>query len=152
MNCEKCEKDANLLVILPLHRPDGCLNTIACLECAKKSGVYCLKHKKPHLGFDDGTTVCIYCIEAEVEQHRVELTDLVNTEIFSQIDEGAIERYNAWLAELSVKGGEINKPAGIRAIVTLALRRRVEPKAVIEAIKNEGLDIILPPQYRLDPS
>jgi len=67
MTCEECGKETNRLVILPLKSANGNLNKIVCLDCAKKSPAYCKKHQSPHLGFMDGSTACVKCIEALVE-------------------------------------------------------------------------------------
>jgi len=73
MRCETAgcrSPESNHLVLLPLSRPDGSLNTFACLECAQSSGAYCVQHQCPHQGFEDGTTACPQCIEAEVQSLR----------------------------------------------------------------------------------
>jgi hypothetical protein len=60
------------IVILPKRKPDGCLDTLSCLECARKSGIYCLRHNRPHLGFEDGSTACVLCVEEAVEEADTE--------------------------------------------------------------------------------
>jgi hypothetical protein len=63
MKCEVCQKNiGEVMVILPRHSGDGKLDTMACLSCSEKSDAYCKKHVRPHLGFTDGTTACIYCV------------------------------------------------------------------------------------------
>ena len=62
MNCEICGCDADIYNILPISRPDGKLDTIACTPCAIKSGAFCEKHQQIHTGFKDGATACLKCI------------------------------------------------------------------------------------------
>ena len=67
MRCELCHEDiGKTMVLLPITKQDGCLNTISCLRCARNSSAYCTKHNKSHLGFDDGTTACVLCVEEMV--------------------------------------------------------------------------------------
>lgn len=61
MNCEICGEDKRIMVSLPIKKEDGCLNKIACLECARDSGAYCTRHDRPYMGFEDGSIACPLC-------------------------------------------------------------------------------------------
>ncbi|MBI2448401.1 hypothetical protein HYV44_02470 [Candidatus Microgenomates bacterium] len=69
MHCEICDQDiGQTLVFLPIKRIDGKLNTSACLSCAEQSGYYCQEHQRPYIGFNDGTSACLRCIEKMVTE------------------------------------------------------------------------------------
>lgn len=66
MFCRYCHQEIEgYIVILPSTTvdEDGCLDTLSCLPCAEKSGLFCLKHSRPHMGFEDGSSACVLCIE-----------------------------------------------------------------------------------------
>lgn len=78
MKCEICGNDKVLTIcVIPLPKPTGELNTMACQPCAVEKGMFCEKHQKVHLGFVDGTHVCLGChkelFEAELGRAK-ELT------------------------------------------------------------------------------
>ena len=66
MRCELCGGDPTDIALLPIQQPNGNLTTIACISCAEETGTYCLRHGRPHLGFEDGTHACIACIEFRI--------------------------------------------------------------------------------------
>ncbi|MDD5099119.1 MAG: NUDIX domain-containing protein [Candidatus Colwellbacteria bacterium] len=64
MDCEICgEMDINPIVILPISNGKGAYNTLACEKCARESGCYCEKHKRPHIALAGGGTRCVCCYE-----------------------------------------------------------------------------------------
>lgn len=67
MECEICGVPATDLAIVPIKQENGSLITIACIPCARRLGVFCDQHQRPHLGFEGGTHACVLCIEEEVE-------------------------------------------------------------------------------------
>jgi hypothetical protein len=75
MICELCSKSVpHDVVILPIKQGNGKLDTIACMECAEKQPTFCLKHMLPHIGFEEGGTVCRCCVtdrERELESQGV---------------------------------------------------------------------------------
>jgi hypothetical protein len=71
VNCQICGKDiGNVVVVVPKPRPGGYLDSMACIECAKKSGMYCEVHERPHQGFSDGTSSCRVCQKELYDKHR----------------------------------------------------------------------------------
>lgn len=71
MDCELCDKtDPDIIVILPIHRSNGDMITMACEECAMNSTAFCRHHGQIHIGFTDGTTACQNCIEELVAGFR----------------------------------------------------------------------------------
>lgn len=61
MNCEICGADSSL-VILPIHKPGGSLITLACIDCARVSGHYCMTHDTAHTDYTDGGSACAECL------------------------------------------------------------------------------------------
>lgn len=86
MRCEICGADPRLLISLPIVQADGKLNTMACEECARKSGRYCLKHQTPFLGFNDGTAVCPDCVDETATLKAEELGQLLVSKIGDKKD------------------------------------------------------------------
>lgn len=142
-DCEICGQDANPILILPLHKADGCLNTFACQSCAEKSGAYCLKHNKIHLGFTDGTTACRSCIEEEIALNGEAVVALLSTS--ANLNEEPWEPLHEWAATASVLTGNAARICIARAIITLAKRRCITPDDVIQEVVAQGTpDILLP--------
>ena len=79
MKCEICKKSiGGVIVILPIIQPDGKLDTLACEKCAHDSKAYCIKHDRPHVGFSDGSTACLWCIEEVVKVNTVNAISVSN--------------------------------------------------------------------------
>jgi hypothetical protein len=73
MRCVFCgTEEMDPIILVPIWQPDGSLTAFACLGCTKNEGLYCDKHERPHVGFEDETTACLLCIEEFVkrEEHR----------------------------------------------------------------------------------
>lgn len=146
MNCELCKKDiGDVIVSLPIKKPDGCLNTMACLECAEESSAYCKKHKRPHLGFaDDDTTACMICIEEMIARERSK-----EAYIFNRLKEALpLEdlKYLLEWADLAASiTGNSRLTCILRDIVTKALRRQVSIEEIVKQIlQTKSVDVILP--------
>ena len=145
MKCELCGKDiGDIVVSLPLKKVDGSLSTMACLKCAENSSVYCKKHKKPHLGFIDDTTACIYCIEEMVAENRDK-----EASIFSNLREHLLteelNRLLEWAAASSFITGNSQKTCVLRAIATKAKRSNQSIEEVLEKIvEAKSVESILP--------
>ena len=149
MKCEICGEDsAEVFAILAVKKPDGCLNTIACLECAKKSSAYCLKHQKPHLGFaDDDTTACPFCVEEMVKEKEPEEAGIFKR---FQNELSADERIRLlnWAEDSASVTGNSKGICTLRAIATKALRERKSFEEIVERIIAEkSVDCILPIVY-----
>jgi hypothetical protein len=68
-DCEICgDNTEGTIVILPIKRIGGNLNTLACVPCAEKSGAYCKRHNHPHSGFSGGGTACRECLKEAAAQ------------------------------------------------------------------------------------
>jgi hypothetical protein len=137
MNCGICQKDiGEIIVPLPIRQPDGALEVLACLACAKVSAAYCTKHDRPHMGFVDRTTACRFCIEEEVAR----LTPSAE-EIFERIlDDLDAEEFEDLLDEArlsSVITGESVEVCLLRIIVTKAQRTGSTVENVIELLLTE---------------
>jgi hypothetical protein len=145
MKCEICGEDIGEIVVsLPLKRPDGRLNTMACLSCAEKSPAYCKKHKRPHLGFIDGTTACIYCIEEMVAENRQkEINIFSNLRKYLPIEE--VDRLLKWAEASSLITGTSPRTCILRAIATKAKRSNLSIEEVLEKIiEAKSVELILP--------
>lgn len=68
MKCEICGCDPQIIVGIPLKR-EGFNETYACLDCARRSGKYCLKHSVPHVGYIRNMSACQYCVTELTERN-----------------------------------------------------------------------------------
>lgn len=146
MKCEICKNDiGNTIVLLPIKKPDGCLDTIACLKCAENSSTYCKKHKRPHLGFaDDDTTACILCIEEVVAEKRSQEISIFNT-LKEHLPPGEWEDLVEWADLSSSITGNSQATCVLRAITTKALRLNVlVDKIITQILETNSVDVILP--------
>jgi len=149
MKCEICGEDsAEVFAILAVKKPDGCLNTIACLECAKKSSAYCLKHQKPHLGFtDDDTTACPFCIEEMAAEKEPAEADIFRR-FQKELSEKERRRLLNWAEDFASVTGNSKGICTLRAIATKALRERKSFEEIVERIIAEkSVDCILSIAY-----
>ena len=144
MKCEICGKDtSNITVLLPKKQEDGKLDTMVCLECARKSGAYCKKHEAPHLGFEDGTTACKLCIEEVVIQKRNETSGGFaavpeTARIFCLLREALPPKeFEEFVDESTLDGRIIGSAIDltiVRFIATKALRTGQSFEAVLEKV------------------
>jgi len=81
MQCEIHRGDiGKVLVLLPIQGRFGNIDTMACLECAEKSDVYCNKHHLPHGHWGMNMSRCHACA-LEI----LELTLWERREIFERV-------------------------------------------------------------------
>jgi len=149
MKCEICgEESSAVFAILAIKKPDGCLNTIACLGCAKKSSAYCSKHERPHLGFaDDDTTACPLCIEEMVREKESAEADIFKKFQNALLADEKIRLLN-WAEDSASITGNSKGICTLRAIATKALRERKTFEEIVERIIAEkSVDCILPMAY-----
>ena len=149
MKCEICGKDsAEVFVILAIKKPDGCLNTIACLECAEKSPAYCKKHQRPHLGFaDDGTTACALCIEKMVAEKEPEEVNILKS-FQKKLPPNERRRLLEWAEVSAPITGNSKGICTLRAIATKALREKKNFEEIVEKIVDEkSVNCVLPLGY-----
>ena len=144
--CETCEKPVDIINIIPQRRPDGSLITLACTPCSIETGMFCTKHMRPHIGFEDGqTSACLFCIEEKVK--------LDGEEIVSTFQNG-VEKSDKRLAILEVVNDYVERTMQItgdtrnfciaRAIVTAAKRFRKTPNKILSETFEKGPEVLFP--------
>lgn len=145
MKCEVCGNDIGEVVVpLPLKRADGSLNAMACLKCAEKSTAYCLKHKRPHLGFFDDTTACIYCIEEMVDENR-DKADRIFSDLREKLLSEEFEKLLDWASTSSSVSGSSRNPCILRVIAAKAKRSNQTIEEVLKKIiETRSVEYILP--------
>ena len=144
MNCELCgDEKSGTLVLLPIRQSGGKLETLACLACAKKSSAYCRKHNRPHLGFDDGTTACVPCIEETVAENAGKATEFMcDLKRVLPLDEW--ERLTDWVEDSCSITGNSDEICVLRALATKALRSKRSIQEVAQQVsQNKTVDYIL---------
>lgn len=158
MNCEICGKDPSSYVLLPKRQENGNLNIIACVECSLESGLYCQKHQRPHLGFQDETSACLDCIEdivlAEGEKIAGKLTGRVSVSLKREEIEFDIMEWADLMMESSRRAGLSDLTLAMkvrqtphalnvaRLIITKAQRMNIGPEDVIEQVTRMGSKVI----------
>ena len=147
MKCENCgEEDCNEFVLLPGKVGDRNSTGIACIDCAENSSAYCKEHKKPHIGFFDGSTACLTCIEGAVEKKKSEGFNVWKI-LKEELPKEEILRLIEWAKFSAFISRDIQK-CMIRAVVTKALRSHKEIKDVIrEILFKKSVSPILPPAF-----
>lgn len=162
MKCEVCgDIDPDIIVLLPKVQPDGKLDTSACESCAISSGMYCQKHERPHIGFEDETTACIPCIEEILEKDGEKIAgsfaavisgtdkaEEIPTDIQDWIDEvdDALSGFD--LADLPAAMRILRTPYAVniaRALICYSERKKITPDEVIQRVAKEGAGVILYP-------
>jgi hypothetical protein len=138
MNCDICKKlDPHLIVILPIHQPNGNLDTLACEECALKSKAYCKKHERPHLGFFDGTTACAWCIEEMVKEKTDQAEEIRNC-LRALLPEDQLEALND-AAEMSAEVAQCTESVAVlRFLASKAKRTNETVDDVVYQITESG--------------
>ena len=150
MQCEICgSESSSVLVILPIKKRGGCLNTIACPECARKSSAYCVKHEIAHLGFaDDDTTACPRCIEDIVRNTESNVEYLYCDRLRIELPNKESTRLWQWAREVSQKIAQLEETCILRALATKALRTGKTVKEIIDQlIADQLVAAILPLGY-----
>lgn len=145
--CELCSIEADIINILPITQPDGKLDTMACTGCSETSKVYCLEHRRPHIGFDDNTSACVECIETELDENAEDIYESFVSKMSSdKKNKVALLVVHRWAMKSSdVRGEEIEK-ALARSIVTVSKRFNIEPNEVIKKTADKGASVLLPAQ------
>lgn len=155
MYCEICKSENSpIIVVLPLRQEDGQLSTMACMNCAEKSSVFCNKHGRPHLGFNDGSTACIFCIEEVViaKQHEI---PVILTTLGTQLPQKQYQRLLDWANFVSTMGKTMGADFGptqiciLRALATKAMRSQTDIEEVVAMlIKTKSVSSIIPTPER----
>ncbi len=138
MECERCGKDPDLIIVLPAKKSDGCLNEIVCYDCALKASAYCNKHQMPHLGFiDDETTACKLCIEEKVLKN-MERAEEIHAKLKAGLPFKEMRDIEDWARELYLLARISKKVSILRLVVIRALRLGISIDETIErAIKSQ---------------
>ncbi len=145
--CELCSNEADIINILPITQPDGKLDTMACTECSETSEVYCLEHRRPHIGFDDNTSACVECIETELDENAEDIYESFISKMSSdKKNKVALLVVHRWaMVSSEVRGEEIER-ALARFIITVSKRIDISTDEVIERTVDEGASVLLPAQ------
>ncbi|MBI2592812.1 MAG: hypothetical protein HYW37_01450 [Candidatus Colwellbacteria bacterium] len=142
MRCELKDHDADHLVILPIHKPDGSLITIACRKHARDSGYFCLTHDLPHTGFDDGGHACLRCIESTVHKMQ-EYSDLYLRRLEAELSTSEFERLREWADFTSELTGDTEALCILRAVVTTAARLHPRNRMPsLEVVADETMAVL----------
>jgi len=145
MDCEICgKKEPESIMVLPIHKSDGALITIVCEDCGEKSSAYCVKHRRIHQGFDDGTTVCIACVEELIAQERHNARHVADAVMkHLSLEEAADLRE---VAEMSSSvTGDPTEVSILRFVASKAKRTKTSVEMVIDIIVSSGsAECILP--------
>lgn len=137
MICFFCGKDDfDPVILVPTWQPDGSLAAFACLDCSKSKGLYCEKHERPHIGFDDQTTACVICIEELVKQegHRAHKIATIVRNTVGHI--GRADLAEAAEVAAMLTGGD-EDIAILRFVASRALRNVISIDEVVGCIMRE---------------
>jgi NAD-dependent SIR2 family protein deacetylase len=148
MTCELCgDPSLQLILVLPLKRPNGNLNTMACLKCAEESSAYCKKHKRIHLGFLDGTTACPLCTEEMVKERISEKGRIFNT-LKQGLPPKEFNDLLEWADFSRAVTGNLRATCVLRSLASKALRTQKSIDEVIKQIISEkSAKSILPEEF-----
>lgn len=149
LKCNACGKEVNEdeFVVLSVEKTDGNSISIICFDCAENSPKYCEKHKRHHLGFMDGSTACLSCIEETIAQKESEgfnvwglfKKKLPAKEVFWLLD---------WADFSALITGNSKERCILWAVVTKALRNNQKIVEVIrEVLERKSVSSILPPNF-----
>lgn len=144
MKCEICGKKPPLyIMLLPIRKDDGDLETMACEECGRKSTAFCLKHNAIHQGFDDGSTACIKCINKMVETNTGSALD-TKKKIFMSLHPDEQSRLRQAADMSSSFTGDTIEISVVRFIASKA-KRSLQPfeRVVNEILQSGSVDCIL---------
>lgn len=144
MKCDICEKpDPQMIVILPLRQADGKLDTLACEECARKSKAYCKKHLRPHQGFMDGSTACLWCIEELVQANKDSAVD-IRDRLWEALPSHEVEDLND-AAEISADVTDSSESVAILRFIASKAKRSNQGigEVIYEITESRSVDSIL---------
>ncbi len=142
--CEHCEDELEVINMLPIKRENGSLITITCTPCAEETNAFCKKHEMSHIGFDDESTACGYCIEERVEVEWKEVSGNFFKEVNSSENReeilALIDEWNSKASRATRQPLEINLA---RVIIARSERLRVGTDEVIKQTCEEDAVVIL---------
>lgn len=145
--CQVCKQETDTFNILPFGvKPENDREVwMACDNCTEQLGYFCSRHEKPHMGFEDGTTACKGCIDAQVD---TEWQQIVSS-FFDGVERSPkrreiIEAVHEWALTVSFVTGEpANKPIA-RAVVAVCQRFGKPVEDVIVETCERGAAVLLP--------
>lgn len=147
MKCEICGQDKDPLNILPIKQSDGKLETLACDDCAYKTGLFCKIHKRPHQGFVDGTNACLLCINELAEAHKARALEIYES-LEQKLKKTEWTRLNLWAKSSCVIIGERPEYYIIIAIASLTMRLESKFDDVLAMIRETGkIDLLIPDDF-----
>lgn len=132
--CRVCGEDPDVLVLLPEARGNTAI--FSCIACAIKLGLYCTRHNSPHIGFEDGLSACLTCIEelsAKDEQVCRELLQRLR----GDLTEGERDELDDWLEVVTAVTGDSDARCFMRALAGKALRLGVPTEAIEARVRRE---------------
>ena len=137
--CGLCHKRIGEdIIVIPLRQTNGALDTLVCLSCARTSGMFCVRHNVPHLGFNDDTTACPVCIKEVVDLHDAGACEIETILFFSITDKEEKARLLR-AAELSaIMTGQPREICILRFAATLAIRTGRSLDDVVTEIGENG--------------
>ncbi|MBU1876992.1 hypothetical protein KKA72_01425 [Patescibacteria group bacterium] len=144
MKCEICGETRDIVILLPIKTGGGRFDALACLKCAESSSTYCKIHKRPHLGFSDGTTACMNCIQEMVIENEQRYSDIL-TQLQEHLPNKEFNRLIEWAITVSQITEYCQLICVLRAIVTKAQRNNQSIKEVFQKIvEDKSVESILP--------
>ncbi len=144
MKCEICgDSSVPTFVLLPIPQKDGRMDTIACEKCAEQSSVYCKKHRRPYLGFTDGSTACADCIEELITSREAQGVTIFHI-LEEKLPPTEFRRLLEWATHSAFVTGDSRSVCVLRAMATKALRRKITIEEVLmRVLKTRSVDYIL---------
>ena len=141
MICEKCGRETDTLVLVPIRQADGKLEPICCEVCAPSSDVYCRIHDRYHTGFTDGTHACIECVEDAVQVHGQQYGHKLLDRIDNASDQW--QPLFEWAEMVMEVTNESYEMIVGRAIICLAIRQGLAYNDVTHRALGQGPDYLL---------
>jgi hypothetical protein len=146
LRCELKDHEADDIAPLPIRKPNGDLQTFACLEHAKELGFFCEAHQRIHLGFDDGSHACVVCIEEKVEKADPRIGPWYWGLLKKHLSEDEFTMILAEALEAHDETMEHPTKLLLRWIITAAERHgKLDQEIVQEVIDSGSVGLILPP-------
>lgn len=143
MKCERCGEDAYELAIIPL-KSEKSPQTIACVSCAIKVGLYCTDHQKPHQGFSNGTAACLDCIEDLVRETEPRAMEFIYETLKENVSEESWRELEEWARASSELTKDSKEKCVYRAVITASLRFKMSIEKMLEKrFLEKGVNFML---------
>lgn len=132
--CHICGRDPDVLAVLPQAR--GNTAVLGCIDCAIQLGLYCTRHNSPHIGFEDGLSACLTCIE-ELSAKDEGVCEELLERLRDELPEDEREELDEWLDIVTLITGDSSARCFMRALAGKALRLGVPTEAIEERVRRE---------------